>query len=118
MMDDSETGDRSDANERKPTLAEKISGQFILIVTVIVAFVMLVSVCQAYSERHQRLLEYKSKLDPDIKAMESRVEQATEDALKRLDPDYRRAEYEYGRKTLGPGEELLPTYDGSKEEKH
>ena len=118
MRSDSETDNRNNPNDRKPTLADKLSGGFILILTVVVAFMMIVNVCQAYSERHQRLVEYKGKLSPNIKALEVRVERATEEALKRLDPDYRWAEYERERKALGPGEELLPTYDGSDANRH
>jgi len=117
MISEPVTDKSSNQNDKKPTLAEKVSGGFILILTVVVAFMMIVNVCQAYSERHQRLVEYKGKLSPNIKAMEVRVERASEEALKRLDPDYRWAEYERERNALGPGEELLPTHDGSNENK-
>jgi hypothetical protein len=109
MMDESRNHEPEGESEERSDVLDRATGILIVIVTIIVALMLITSACRAYGERSQVISEY-NKLAPRIEAMEMRVERDTIEVLKRLDPDYRSAEYKRERGKLSSGEELLPIY--------
>ena len=97
--------------QEHPGRFQKLSGTALIVITLVVAFTLVNSAYRAYAEGLRAIGE-REKLDPRIEAMEMRLERETSRAINRLDPDYRRAEYERDRGILAPGEELLPIYGG------
>ena len=105
--------DKSEADEKdKPNLVNKASGIVILLVTVVVASMLIVSGFKSYRDRHV-FIEKQRDLSPGVVVMETKVDRATAEALKRLDPDYRKAEANRKLGKMPPGEESLPIYDGT-----
>ena len=103
------------SDEDKPDLVNKASGIIILLITVVVASMLIISGFKSYKDRLDTLGKHKG-LSPGIVVMETRVDRATVDALKRLDPDYRKAESNRELGKMPPGDELLPIYDGTGED--